>query len=63
MANHEDRAGHNWRVSACCVPMLAIVIALVASGTAGAGVVVLALGCTAVMALMMGAMGGHAHRP
>lgn len=29
--------GHNWMVVACCVSMLIIVIALVASGTVGAG--------------------------
>jgi hypothetical protein len=38
--------------------MLVIAVALVASGTAGAGAIVVALGCTLMMALMMGGMGG-----
>ena len=46
---------------ACCVPMLVIVIALVASGTLGAGALLLALGCTLLMVLMMGGMKGHDH--
>lgn len=56
---HGGHAGHNWMMMACCVPMVAIAIALVVSGTAGAGAIILALGCTLMMALMMGGMGGH----
>ena len=57
--DQSGHGGHKWMMMACCVPMLVIAIALVASGTAGAGVVVLAIGCTLMMALMMGGMGGH----
>lgn len=53
--------GHNWMMIACCVPMLIIVIALVASGTLGAGALLLALGCTLLMVLMMVGMNGHDH--
>ena len=61
--NHEagGHSGHKWMMMACCVPMLAIAIALVVSGTAGAGVIILAIGCALMMALMMGGMGGHGH--
>lgn len=58
---HGGHAGHKWMMIACCVPMLAIAIALVVSGTASAGLIVLALGCTLMMVLMMGGMGGHGH--
>ena len=65
---HEDQSkeagghtGHKWMMMACCVPMLAIAIALVVSETAGAGVIILAIGCALMMALMMGGMGGHGH--
>ena len=58
---HGGHAGHKWMMLACCVPMLVIAVALVASGTAGAGAIVIALGCTLMMALMMGGMGGHGH--
>jgi hypothetical protein len=38
---------------ACCIPMLVIAIALVASGTVGIGWLLAALMCTAMMAMMM----------
>jgi len=59
--DHGGHAGHNWMMLACCVPMLVIAVALVAFGTAGAGIIILAIGCTLLMALMMGGMGGHGH--
>jgi hypothetical protein len=44
----------------CCVPMIIIAVALVATGVAGSGAIVAALLCTAMMADMMFAMpGGH----
>jgi hypothetical protein len=43
---------------ACCVPMLVVAIALVATGTVGAGAIVVAIGCTLMMALMISGMGG-----
>ena len=58
---HGGHVGHNWMILACCVPMLVIAVALVASGTAGAWTIVVALGCTLMMALMMVGMGGHGH--
>ena len=54
-----DGHGRHWMMMACCVPMLVIAIALVATGTVGAGAIVVAIGCTLMMALMMGGMGGH----
>jgi hypothetical protein len=59
--DHGGHAGHNWMMLACCVPMLVIAVALVAFGTADAGIILLAIGCTLLMALMMGVMGGHGH--
>ncbi|GAA3164406.1 hypothetical protein GCM10010531_15810 [Blastococcus jejuensis] len=38
---------------ACCIPMLVIAVALVATGVAGPGFLVVAVLCTAMMALMM----------
>lgn len=57
---HGGHGGHGWMMMACCIPMIVIAVALVASGTAGSGVIVGALLCTAMMAAMMLAMpGGH----
>ncbi|MBW8059363.1 MAG: hypothetical protein FVQ78_03330 [Solirubrobacterales bacterium] len=57
----EEKGGHGghgrWMMIACCVPMLAIAIALVAAG-AGTGFLVAALVCTAMMGLMMAGMSG-----
>ena len=47
---------HGWMMIACCIPMLGIAIALVATGVVGFGFVVIALACTAMMALMMRGM-------
>jgi len=67
--NHEDHqpgskdpdrghGGHSrWMMMACCVPMLAIAVAIVASG-AGTGFLFVAILCTAMMALMMRGMSG-----
>lgn len=52
-----EKRGHgHLMMIACCVPMLVIAIVLVATGVAGAGFIVAAVMCTAMMALMMGAM-------
>lgn len=48
--------GHGWMMIACCLPMLAIAAVLVATGIASAGVLIGALACTAMMALMMSGM-------
>ena len=64
--NHPDhdsanqKSGHgghsHWLMIACCIPMLVIAIALVATGVAGFGVVAAAIACTAMMAWMMKGM-------
>lgn len=52
----EKPRGHGrWMMIACCVPMLAIAVAIAASG-AGFGFLIVAVMCTAMMALMMGGM-------
>ncbi len=46
--------GHGrWMMIACCIPMLAIAVALVAAGVVGAGFIIIAVACTAMMAVMM----------
>jgi hypothetical protein len=56
----EDGGGHShWTMVACCVPMIAIAIALVATGVVGAGFLLVAVGCLLMMALMMGAIMGR----
>ena len=52
---HGD-AGHGWLMIACCIPMLAIAVALVAAGVVGVGFILVALVCTAMMAVMMRGM-------
>ncbi len=64
--NHHDpepsdgKPGHggrsHWLMIACCIPMLMIAVALVATGVAGPGFIIAALTCTAMMALMMRGM-------
>ena len=51
-------AGHGWMMIACCIPMLVIAIALVATGVASVGFIFVALMCTLMMALMMRGMHG-----
>jgi len=55
---HGGHAGHHWMMMIMCAPMLVIAVALVATGTAGFGTIVVALGCTVMMAMMMRG-GGH----
>jgi hypothetical protein len=50
--------GHGWMMIACCIPMLVLAVILVATGIASAGFLLAALACTAMMAMMMRAMGG-----
>ena len=52
---HRGRS-HGWMMIICCIPMLVIAIALVATGVVGPGFIVAALACTAMMALMMRGM-------
>jgi hypothetical protein len=44
-------------MTACCVPMLAIAGVLVATGVVRPFFLVFAVGCTLMMAMMMGGMG------
>jgi hypothetical protein len=52
------RSGHGLMMIACCVPMILIAIALVATGVVGFGFILTAFGCLAMMAIMMAMMGG-----
>lgn len=55
---HGGHGGHSWMMIACCIPMLIIAIALVASGVASPAFLLVAVGCTAMMAFMMRGMSG-----
>ena len=48
--------GHGWMMIACCIPMLAIAVVLVAIGVVSTGFLLFAVACTAMMALMMRGM-------
>lgn len=50
--------GHGWMMILCCVPMLAIALALVLTGVVPVGFVIAAVACTAMMAVMMVGVGG-----
>jgi hypothetical protein len=50
--------GHGWMMLLCCVPMFVVVLALVASGTLNAGFLFYAVGCAAMMFMMMRMMEG-----
>ena len=51
------RSGHSWMMIACCIPMLIIAGILVATGAASPRFLVVAVGCTLMMALMMRGVG------
>lgn len=51
-----SHGGHGWLMIACCIPMLVIAVALVATGVVGAGFLFVAIVCTVMMALMMRGM-------
>lgn len=58
-AGHTDHVGHGrhgWLMIACCIPMLAIALALVVAGVVSPGLLFVAVACTAMMALMMRGM-------
>jgi hypothetical protein len=59
--NAHGGRGHGWMMIICCIPMLAIAGLLVLTGVASAGLLVTAVVCTAMMAMMMGAMHGGEH--
>lgn len=52
----DSHGGHSWMMIACCIPMLVIAVALVATGVVGPGFLVVAVLCTAIMAMMMRGM-------
>ncbi|MFF7643948.1 hypothetical protein [Streptomyces canus] len=54
----DSHGGHGWMMLACCIPMIAIAVALVATGVVGVGFLLVAFTCVALMALMMRAMSG-----
>jgi hypothetical protein len=56
-AGSTGHAGHGWMMIACCIPMLVIAVVLVATGVASRGFLVVAVGCTLMLALMMRGMG------
>jgi hypothetical protein len=56
---HQSHGGHSWLMMACCLPMLVIAVALVATGVVGASFIFAAVACTVMMALMMRGHGGH----
>ena len=62
-ARKRENGGHGLMMIACCIPMLAIAIVLVAAGVVGASFIFVAVACTAMMALMMRGMnhGGMNH--
>jgi hypothetical protein len=47
---------HGWMMIACCIPMLVIAGALVLTGVVSPGFILVAVACTAMMALMMRGM-------
>jgi hypothetical protein len=55
-SGHGGHGGHGWMMIICCIPMLVIAVALVATGVAGIGFLFVALMCTAMMVAMMRAM-------
>jgi hypothetical protein len=50
--------GHGWMMVVCCIPMLVIAVALVATGVVSTGFLLWAVACTAMMFVMMRMMGG-----
>jgi hypothetical protein len=55
-AGGHGHGGHSWMMIACCIPMLAIAGILVATGVASPAFLVIAVGCTLMMAFMMRGM-------
>lgn len=53
---------HHWIMLACCIPMVIVAIAMFATGTASPGLLLVAVVCTVMMALMMRGMDHAGHR-
>lgn len=60
---HKGHRGHGWMMIACCIPMLTIAIALVATGVVGPSFLIVAVMCTLMMAMMMRGMSGMGGGP
>lgn len=66
-ASHDEapsaRRGHGWMMLVCCIPVVAIAVALAIVGVLSVGFLVFAIACTSMMALMMVGMSrdGHEH--
>ena len=54
--HRHGQGGHGLRMIACCIPMPAIAIILVATGVVSPFFLVVVVGCTLMMAMMMGGM-------
>jgi hypothetical protein len=54
-----NHGGHSWLMIACCIPMLIIAVALVATDVVSSGFLIIAIACTTMMAVMMRAMHGN----
>ena len=57
-----SHGSHGWMMIACCIPMLALAIALVAAGVVSPVFIFLAVMCTAMMWMMHKTMGGMDHK-
>ena len=55
-ADDGHRRNHGWMMMLCCVPMVVIAVALVATGVASAGFLFSAVLCVGMMAVMVRAM-------
>ena len=53
--------GHGWMMMICCIPMVIIAVALVATGAVDPGFLLFAGLCVGMMALMMRGMNGMEH--
>lgn len=53
MSGQHHHGGHGWMMVLCCLPILVIALVLVLTGVASPGVLIAALACTAMMAMMM----------
>ncbi len=61
VGGHGGHGGHGWMMMICCIPMLLIAVGLMVTGAASPGILVPAILCTLMMALMMRAMPGGGH--
>ena len=57
-SQHGSHAGHGWMMILCCIPMLVIAVALVATGVASASFLFAAIACFAMMVMMVRGMSG-----